>query len=175
MFSFASFFFIGLIWYLLFYSFYKISFKNNSFLFKHFNRYFVWFVDLIVCLQGVIFVLPYEYNYFYAFVLSFLYFVIRAFVINDKESLFLNDLSFNRKYPLALKILAKTNNQLLADVMNTLSTLNINVSSLNVRNNLNLETIIKIKILVSNTTELEKVIANLNKIPAINEIRRDNI
>lgn len=105
MFSFASFFFIGLIWYLLFYSFYKISFKNNSFLFKHFNRYFVWFVDLIVCLQGVIFVLPYEYNYFYAFILSFLYFVIRAFVINDKESLFLNDLSFNRKYPLNLLFL----------------------------------------------------------------------
>lgn len=83
--------------------------------------------------------------------------------------------NITRKYPISLKILAKTNNQLLADVMNTLSTLNINVSSLNVKNNLNLETIIKIKILVTDIEELDKVLVNLYKIPAVNEIRRENL
>ena len=85
------------------------------------------------------------------------------------------DTVINRKYPVMLKILASNNNQLFAEVMNTFSSFNINVSSLNVKNNLNLETIIKVKIMVSNLAELEKVITNLKKISAINEIRREGL
>lgn len=83
--------------------------------------------------------------------------------------------NITRKYPVLLKIQAMQNVQLLGEIMNTLSSLNISTSSLNVKNNQNLETIIKIKILVSNTIELEKVLANLNKIPAISNILRDNV
>ncbi len=80
-----------------------------------------------------------------------------------------------RKYPVSLRITAMQNVQLLGEIMNVLSSLNVQTSSLNVKNNLNLETIIKIKILVANTVELDKVIANLNKITAISDIHRENI
>lgn len=86
------------------------------------------------------------------------------------------DNNITRKYPVALKINASNNMQLLGDVMTTLSSLNINVSSLNVKNNINtLETIIKIKIIVLNLADLNNVIANLKKISAIHEITREGL
>lgn len=86
------------------------------------------------------------------------------------------DSNINRKYPVALKITASMNMQLLGDVMNTLSSMNINVSSLNVKNNtITLETIIKIKIIVSSLEDLSNVMVNLNKISAIHEIKREGL
>lgn len=81
----------------------------------------------------------------------------------------------NRKYPVSLKIIAMQNVTLLGEIMNTLSAYNISVSSLNVKNHNNLQTVIKVKILVNDKANLEQTIANLYKISAIKEIERDNI
>lgn len=86
------------------------------------------------------------------------------------------DLNIQRKYPVSLKITANNNMSLLGDVMSILSSFNINVSSLNVKNNIRtLETIIKIKIIVSSLADLNNVIVNLNKISAIHEITREGL
>ena len=83
--------------------------------------------------------------------------------------------NISRKYPVLLKIVATDRNGLLADVMDTLSSNNINISSLNVKTNNNFEAIMKIKIMVLNTLELDKIIANLRKVPSIVEIRREGL
>ena len=74
-----------------------------------------------------------------------------------------------------MKIVATDRNGLLADVMDTLSSNNINISSLNVKTNNNFEAIMKIKIMVLNTLELDKIIANLRKVSSIIEIRREGL
>lgn len=83
--------------------------------------------------------------------------------------------NITRRYKATLKIIAMQGLNLITDIMNILSTYNINVSSLNVKNNNNLETIVRLTLLVSNVSELEKVVQNLNKIETIAEIERDNI
>lgn len=83
--------------------------------------------------------------------------------------------NITRRYKATLKIIAMQGLNLITDIMNILSAYNINVSSLNVKNNNNLETIVRLTLLVSNVLELEKVVQNLNKIETIAEIERDNI
>ena len=83
--------------------------------------------------------------------------------------------NITRRYKATLKIIAMQGLNLITDIMNILSAYNINVSSLNVKNNNNLETIVRLTLLVSNVSELEKVVQNLNKIETIAEIERDNI
>jgi GTP pyrophosphokinase len=56
--------------------------------------------------------------------------------------------------------------------MNALSSFNIGVSDLNVKNDLNLESVIKIKVLVNNLDELQTLIVNLKKIEGIYNIER---
>jgi GTP pyrophosphokinase len=58
------------------------------------------------------------------------------------------------------------------DIMNALSSFNIGVSDLNVKNDLNLESVIKIKVLVNNLDELQTLIVNLKKIEGIYNIER---
>ncbi|MCR5787381.1 MAG: bifunctional (p)ppGpp synthetase/guanosine-3',5'-bis(diphosphate) 3'-pyrophosphohydrolase [Acholeplasmatales bacterium] len=77
-----------------------------------------------------------------------------------------------RKYATAIKINATTKPTLLAEILNLLSQANLQVSDINVKNDLNLESVIKIKILVSNTIELQTVIVNLKKIEGIYNIER---
>ena len=77
-----------------------------------------------------------------------------------------------RKYPTGIKILGKTRTGLLMDIMNALSSFNIGVSDLNVKNDLNLESVIKIKVLVNNLDELQTLIVNLKKIEGIYNIER---
>lgn len=83
--------------------------------------------------------------------------------------------NINRKFQVMLKIIAMQSFSLLGDIMNVLASLNINVTSLNVKNGKDLETCVKMKIVVSDLKELDKVIANLNKIHGIHLIERDNI
>lgn len=83
--------------------------------------------------------------------------------------------NITRRYKATLKIIAMQGLNLITDIMNILSAYNVNVSSLNVKNNNNLETIVRLTLLVSNVSELEKVVQNLNKIETIAEIERDNI
>lgn len=77
-----------------------------------------------------------------------------------------------RKYPTGIKILGKTRTGLLMDIMNALSSFNIGVSDLNVKNDLNLESVVKIKVLVNNLDELQTLIVNLKKIEGIYNIER---
>jgi GTP pyrophosphokinase len=77
-----------------------------------------------------------------------------------------------RKYPTGIKILGKSRTGLLMDIMNALSSFNIGVSDLNVKNDLNLESVIKIKVLVNNLDELQTLIVNLKKIEGIYNIER---
>lgn len=77
-----------------------------------------------------------------------------------------------RKYSTGIKILGKTRTGLLMEIMNALSSFNIGVSDLNVKNDLNLESVIKIKVLVNNLDELQTLIVNLKKIEGIYNIER---
>lgn len=77
-----------------------------------------------------------------------------------------------RKYPTGIKIVGQQRATLLADIMNSLSSSNVGVSDLNVKNDRNLESIMKIKVLVSSLDELNTLIVNLKKIEGIYNIER---
>ncbi len=77
-----------------------------------------------------------------------------------------------RKYPTGIKIIAQQRADLIGNIMNTLSSLNFAVSDLNVKNDQNLESLIKLKVLVSNTTDLNTLIVNLKKIEGVYNIER---
>lgn len=79
----------------------------------------------------------------------------------------------NRKYPISIKITATQNASLLGEIMNTISANSMSIASINAVNNLRLETIIKLKILTNNLSDLERLIVNLKKIPAIQNIERE--
>jgi GTP pyrophosphokinase len=80
--------------------------------------------------------------------------------------------NITRKYATAIKINATTKPTLLAEILNFISQANLQVSDINVKNDLNLESTIKIKVLVSNTVELETMIINLKKVEGIYNIER---
>ena len=77
-----------------------------------------------------------------------------------------------RKYPTGIKIVAEQRADLIGNIMNTLSSLNFAVSDLNVKNDQNLESLVKIKVLVSNTSDLNTLIVNLKKIEGVYNIER---
>ena len=80
--------------------------------------------------------------------------------------------NISRKFPTAIKISADSRPALIAEIMNVLSGSNISVSDFNVKNNLNLESIIKIKVIVSNLDDLKILIVNLKKVEVIYNIER---
>ena len=80
--------------------------------------------------------------------------------------------NINRKYPTAIKISADTRPSLIAEIMNVLSGQSIQVSDFNVKNNIDLESIIKIKVIVSNLADLEILIINLKKVEGVYNIER---
>ena len=80
--------------------------------------------------------------------------------------------NISRKFPTAIKISADSRPALIAEIMNVLSGSNISVSDFNVKNNLNLESIIKIKVIVSNLDDLKILIVNLKKVEGIYNIER---
>ncbi len=80
--------------------------------------------------------------------------------------------NIQRKYPTEIKILATTRNTLIGEIMNLFSSHDINVSDFSVKNNVDLESIIKVKVIVSNLSDLETLIVNLKKIEGIHNIER---
>lgn len=80
-----------------------------------------------------------------------------------------------RKYPVTIKITAVTNNNLLVEIMNVVSANGLSILNINASNNQNLETIIKLKLLTSGLSDLEKMIVNMKKIKYIHNIERDNL
>lgn len=92
----------------------------------------------------------------------------------DKKRCIHLDWAYNiqRKYPTEIKILATTRNTLIGEIMNLFSSHDINVSDFSVKNNIDLESIIKVKVIVSNLSDLETLIVNLKKIEGIHNIER---
>lgn len=81
----------------------------------------------------------------------------------------------NRKYPVSIKITAVTNSNLLVEIMNVVSSNGLSILSINVNNNQNLESIVKLKVLTSGLEDLEKMIINMKKIKYIHNIERENL
>ena len=80
----------------------------------------------------------------------------------------------NRKFPCRIKITASNTNNVFANIINTINSSNLQIASVNAVNNNNLEMIVKLKLLTTNTDELEKLIINLQKIHEVYQIERDN-
>ncbi len=78
----------------------------------------------------------------------------------------------SRKYPTAIKIQATTRPTLIGEIMNLLSSENVSVSDFNVKNNPDLDSVIKIKVIISNLADLETLIVNLKKIDGVYNIER---
>ncbi len=83
--------------------------------------------------------------------------------------------NIDRKYPVSIKIYAKSNMNLLLDIMNTISANNMSILAINASSTPNLETIVKLKVMCPNSIELEKMIVNMKKIKYIYNIERDNL
>ena len=59
--------------------------------------------------------------------------------------------------------------------MNTVSACNMSILAISANSNLNLETVVKLKVLTSNLIELETMIVNMKKIKFVYNIERDNL
>lgn len=81
-----------------------------------------------------------------------------------------------RKYPVSITIFASYNSNLVVDIMNVVSTNNASILAISANNNnINFETIVKLKVLIINLFDLEKMIVNLKKIKSVYNIERDNL
>ncbi len=80
-----------------------------------------------------------------------------------------------RKYQVSIKIDAVANENLLVEIINTVSASSMSILSISANNKPNLETVVKLKVLTENLNELEKMIVNLKKIKYIINIERDNL
>ncbi len=83
--------------------------------------------------------------------------------------------NINRKYPVCIKVTAKSSSTLIVDIMNVVSANGLSILAINATNKENLQTIIKLKVLAVNLNDLEKMIVNMKKIKYIDNIERDNL
>ncbi len=82
--------------------------------------------------------------------------------------------NITRQYPVWIKIDANQSQTLVSDVINVVSSSGLNVLSISCNNNDNLQSLIKLKILVHNLNELNTLIVNLKKVKQVMFIERDN-
>ncbi len=78
----------------------------------------------------------------------------------------------NKSYETILQIVSYSRKNIVADVINSLNSSNVSISTISSSNNKNGEIITKIKILVKNLEELDKAIANVEKVPDIYSVER---
>lgn len=78
-----------------------------------------------------------------------------------------------RKYPVSIKMFAKTASNLLVEIMNVVSANGMSILAIQAKNNTNLETIVKLKVMTTNLANLETMIVNMKKIKYIYSIERD--
>ena len=83
--------------------------------------------------------------------------------------------NINRKYPTCIKITAMQRDTLLGDLMTCINSLSMGIASVNAVNTPDLETIIRIKVLVKDLDDLNLLIVNMKKIPSVFNIERDNL
>lgn len=79
-----------------------------------------------------------------------------------------------RKYPCRIKITTSSNNNVFGNIINIINSSSLQIASVSAATNNNLEMIIKLKLLTSGTSDLEKLIVNLRKVHEIYQIERDN-
>ncbi len=82
--------------------------------------------------------------------------------------------NINRSYGVMIKISAHQNAQLLTSIINCVAANKLNIVAINAQNDEDFSTIVKLKILVNKTLDLETLIVNLKKIPSIYNIERDS-
>ena len=82
--------------------------------------------------------------------------------------------NITRQYPVWIKIGANQSQTLVADIINTVSSSGLNVLSISCNNNENLQSLVKLKLLVRSANELNTLIVNLKKIKQVINIERDN-
>lgn len=82
--------------------------------------------------------------------------------------------NITRQYAVWIKIQANQAATLLTDIINCVNANNMNVLSINANNNDNLTSLIKLKLMVNSSIELDRLIVNLKKIKQIFNIERDN-
>lgn len=80
-----------------------------------------------------------------------------------------------RKYPTCIKVSATQKDTLIVDLMTCINSLGMSIASINAVNTPDLQTIVKMKVLTSNLTELNNLIVNMKKIEAVHNIERDNL
>ena len=81
--------------------------------------------------------------------------------------------NIDKKYLCRIKITAENKPEVFPNIISVINSLGIPIAQMSV-NNSDLETVIKLKILVHNIVELEKLIANIKKVDHIYQIERDN-
>ena len=82
--------------------------------------------------------------------------------------------NISRKYPTCIKISAMQRDTLIGDLMTCINSLGMGIASLNAVNTPDLETVVKIKLLCKDKTELNLLIVNMKKIPSVFKIERDS-
>ncbi|MBP5835870.1 bifunctional (p)ppGpp synthetase/guanosine-3',5'-bis(diphosphate) 3'-pyrophosphohydrolase [Candidatus Phytoplasma meliae] len=80
----------------------------------------------------------------------------------------------NFKYSAWINLIATTQSTLLQQVINKVNSLKISILEFNVINNQKLETIVKLRVLVTDIQELNNLMTNLHKISNIYQIQRGN-
>ena len=80
-----------------------------------------------------------------------------------------------RKYPVSITIYATSNLNLLVEIMNVVSANGSSILAISANSNANFESIVKLKVMINNLEDLEKMIVNLKKIKYIYNIERDNL
>ncbi len=92
----------------------------------------------------------------------------------EKERMLNIDWASNitRKYPVKIKITSILSTKILTEVVTTINANGINLASIAANNNSKFETIIKLKILVSDLKELNHLLVNLQKLSDISKIER---
>ena len=81
--------------------------------------------------------------------------------------------NIERKYPVSIKISASQTNGIITDIINTVNSYNLGIAQINTSSTPNLETIIKLKILVKNKLQLDNLIVNLQRVPHVHGIERE--
>ncbi len=80
-----------------------------------------------------------------------------------------------RKYPVSITIYATSNLNLLVEIMNVVSINGSSILAISANSNANFQSIVKLKVMINNAFDLEKMIVNLKKIKYIFNIERDNL
>ena len=77
-----------------------------------------------------------------------------------------------RKFPARLKIIGSNRNGLLSDVITAINAMSVSIAEISAVNTSQLESVIKVKVSVSDSTSLNQIIANIKKVPDIYVVER---